>query len=257
MSQSDESFSPRAREPEKSSSTCLILGFVFGGVGAAVLLCGGCCVGLVFVGLNQIGSEIQTDLAGNEVIQEHIGNIQTFEMDKWKSIEHANEDVYVFRITGPNGSGTIEAECIADDEGTYHVQSGELKMDSGETFDLFPDGNPNLTDTVNDAIEGMFDSDTLDASSDEFARQVQIAVENNPVFMQRVGTVSEFTYDLDMSINEPGADTYVFHVKGSNGSGTLRAECITVDADTENVPSAELILDSGEHVQLYPEKPLP
>lgn len=257
MSYSDESISPRAREPEKSSSTCLILGFVFGGVGAAVLLCGGCCVGLVFVGLNQIGNEIQADLAGNEVIQQHIGNIQTFEMDKWESIQHASEDVYIFRVTGPNGSGTIAAECLADDEGTYHVQSGELKLDSGETYDLFPNGNPNLTDAVGDTFDEMFGSEMLEASSDEFARQVLVAVENNAVFKERIGTVSEFTYDLDMSANEPGADTYVFHVKGSSGGGTLRAECITVDENTEDVPSAELILDSGERVQLYPEKPLP
>ena len=255
MSQSDESFSPRAREPEKSSSTCLILGMVFGGVGAAVLLCGGCCVGLVFVGLNQIGSEVQADLAGNEVLQEHIGNIQTFEMDKWQSIEHANEDVYIFHVTGPNGSGTLEAECIADDEGTYRVHSGELKLDSGETYDLFPNGSPAGLD-VSDLLDDM-DSSFMDVGNDEFARQVRTAVENNPVFIQRIGTVSEFTYDLDMSVNEPGADTYVFHVTGSNGSGTLRAECITIDADTEDVPSAELVLDSGERVQLYPEKPLP
>jgi hypothetical protein len=101
------------------------------------------------------------------------------------------------------------------------------------------------------------DDSFLDVGEAEFARQVQVAVENNPVFVQRIGTVTEFTYDLDMSMEEEGADTYVFHVQGTNGSGTLRAECITIDADTESVPSAELILDSGEHVQLYPEKPLP
>ena len=252
MSHSDESFSPRAREPEKSSSTCLVLGFVFGGVGAFVLLCGGCCVGLVFVGLNQIGTEVENNLAGNEVIIEHIGDVQTFEMDKWESIKHANEDIYVFHLTGTKGSGTIEAECLANDAGTYEVWSGELKLDSGETFDLFPDGSP--------AAAGMFDDvddSLLDVGEAEFARQVQVAVENNPVFLQRIGTVTEFTYDLDMSIEEEGANTYVFHVKGTNGSGLLRADCITVDADTEDVPSAELVLDSGERVQLYPDNPLP
>jgi hypothetical protein len=165
--------------------------------------------------------------------------------------------VYIFRVTGPKGSGTVEAECLADEAGTYEVWSGELRMDSGETFDLFPDGSPADIDA-----SGLFDSmdmdeEFLEVGQYEFARKVQTAVENNPVFVQRIGTVSEFTYDLDMSVNEPGADTYVFHVKGSDGSGVLRADCITVDENTEDVPSAELVLDSGERVQLYPEKPLP
>lgn len=253
MSYADESFSPRAREPEKSSSTCLILGLIFGGVGAFVLLCGGCCVGVVMFGLDQIGSEIERDLADNPVIQEHIGNFQTFEMDKWKSIQHSDEDIYVFRVSGPNGSGTIEAECLDNDEGIYEVWSGELRMDSGETYDLFPDGDRWQTEGIDDSdMGGLFDF-----GSDEFAQQVQTAVENNPVFVQHIGDVTEFTYDLDLSVEEEGADTFVFHVKGSRGNATLRAECITVDADTEDVPSGELVMESGERHQLYPENPLP
>jgi hypothetical protein len=101
------------------------------------------------------------------------------------------------------------------------------------------------------------DDSFLDVDEAEFERKVQTAVEDNPVFVQRIGTVTEFTYDLDLSLEEDGADTFVFHVKGTNGSGLLRADCITIDEDTEHVPSAELVLDSGERVQLYPDNPLP
>ncbi len=256
MSYADESFSPRAREPEKSSSTCLILGLIFGGVGAFVLLCGGCCVGVVFFGLDQIGGEIEQDLADNPVIQEHIGDIQTFEMNKWESIQHADEDVYVFRVSGPKGSGTVEAECLDNDAGIYEVWSGELRMDSGEVYDLFPDGDRWETEGFSSDDFDMGD-DIFDFGSEDFARQVQTAVEKNPVFIEHIGDVTGFTYDLDMSMEEAGADTYVFHVTGTGGSATLRAECITVDSDTEKVESGELVMDSGERYQLYPDNPLP
>ena len=91
---------------------------------------------------------------------------------------------------------------------------------------------------------------------DEFARQVQVEIEDNPVIVEHIGEISSFEHDLSMSIDEPGEDTFVFHVTGTKGSGTLRADCITIDADREDVPRAELILDSGESYQLFPDDPL-
>lgn len=256
MSFDDEAFSPRAREPEKSSSTCLVLGLVFGGVGSVVLLCGGCCVGAIFIFLNQVEQGARQDLAANPVVQEHIGEIQSFEMRRVDSL-NADGDYFVFDVVGAKGSGTIEAECLDDGEGTYEVWSGELRMNTGETYDLFPDGDRWETEGFSELMDDMDTDGFLDVDDAEFARQVQVAVQDNPIFQERIGEVTEFTYDLDLSIEEEGFDTYVFHVKGSNGSGMLRAECITVDADTEDVPSAELVMESGDRVQLYPDNPLP
>jgi hypothetical protein len=101
-----------------------------------------------------------------------------------------------------------------------------------------------------------FAEELADAGGDEFARQVRVEVEDNPVIVEHIGTISTFEHDFGMSLDEPGEDTYVFHLTGDKGSGKLRADCITVDAEHEDVPRAELIMDSGESYQLFPGNPL-
>lgn len=90
----------------------------------------------------------------------------------------------------------------------------------------------------------------------EITRQVQVEIEDNPVIVEHIGEISSFEHDMGMSLDEPGEDTFVFHISGDKGSGTLRADCITIDADHEDVPRGELIMDSGESYQLFPEDPL-
>ena len=93
--------SPQPRPPESSGNTCLILGLVFGGFGGFVLLCGGCCVFGVWFSFGEIERQTRTDLAGNTVIQEHIGAIQTFEIDFMASVNKSaagEEDTFVFDI---------------------------------------------------------------------------------------------------------------------------------------------------------------
>lgn len=100
-----------------------------------------------------------------------------------------------------------------------------------------------------------FTEELQQAGQDEFARQVRVEIENNPVIVEHIGSISSFEYDFDRSMDEPG-DTYVFYLSGDRGSGTLRADCITIDADHEDVPRGQLIMDSGETYQLFPNDPL-
>jgi hypothetical protein len=90
----------------------------------------------------------------------------------------------------------------------------------------------------------------------EISRQVQVEIEDNPVIVEHIGEINSFEHDMSMSLNEPGEDTFVFQITGNKGSGTLRADCITIDAEHEDVPRGELIMDSGERYQLFPDDPL-
>ena len=45
---------------------------------------------------------------------------------------------------------------------------------------------------------------------------------------------------------------FVFEISGPKGAGTLTAECITVDAEREDVVSGTLRLASGKEFNLFP-----
>ena len=48
------------------------------------------------------------------------------------------EDVFVYRLEGSKGRGVLTAETITIDEYTERVTWGILRLESGETYDLFP-----------------------------------------------------------------------------------------------------------------------
>jgi hypothetical protein len=225
----DEDFRPRSRKRKQSKKTWLIVGLVVGFIGSGFLVCGGACVGVVNWALDDTTRTVRDGLTDNPVIREHIGEVQSLKMEKWTSIMHDNEETYVFRIEGNLGTGTITADCWPDDDGNDQAYAGELVLDNGGTFDLFPD---------------------------LFTDQVRADIEEHPVVVERIGEIQEFIYDDERTMEEEGEDVYVFHLRGDKGGGLLRAACLTVSADAEDVVAGELIMDSGEKIQLFPEKPL-
>lgn len=258
MSIPHDVFAPQPRPPEKSN-TCLILGLIFGGFGTFVLLCGGCCFGTMFFAFGELERQTRASLTDNEVIREHIGEIKSFEIDWMASIQMSSageEDTFVFHVTGDKGKGTVVAIVLqAGDE--FYVESGTLTMENGDSFDLIE----GTETTENAEMAPDMPAETLaeaEASEqdDKFAAKVQAALSGNAVMTERIGEIQSFTYDIVQSTDERGENVFVFHVTGSKASGKLRAECITDANETEQVTSAELILDNGESVQLFPDKPL-
>jgi len=225
----DDDFRPRRRRPRKSNNAWLIVGIVGGVIGGGFLLCGGACLATVNFFLNDTTRSVQDGLTDNDVVREHIGEVHSFQMEKWDSLFNADEDDYIFRVEGSLGSGTLTAACWTDDDGIDHPYAGELVMDNGETFNLF---------------------------LDDFTEQVRADLAEHPVIVERIGEIEEFVYDEDRSVEEEGADVYVFQVRGNKGAGLLRAACIEMSADEQDVVAAELILDSSEQIQLFPDRPL-
>ncbi len=145
-----------------SDNTNTILVWVLAGIGAALLLC--CGIGLgVFVwvgrsvdtmvedvgtvieagideGLEEFDRQVQADIEDHPVIVEHIGAITELKHDFDLSTDEPG-DVWVFHISGDKGSGLLRANCVTIDEWTEQVDAGELTLDSGEVYELFPE-NP-------------------------------------------------------------------------------------------------------------------
>lgn len=84
-----------------------------------------------------------------------------------------------------------------------------------------------------------------------FEQQVADDIQNNPVIVRHIGDITTIDIDWSATGEEPGDDVFVFQLTGTKGDGLLTAECITVDADHEDVVSGSLRLPSGESVDLF------
>ena len=131
-----DQFSVQRRK--RTSMGCIIVVIV----GVFMVLVTLCCGGLGFLAyfyLEMTAGEVESDLRDNPVIAEHIGSIQSFEMDWGGSFVEEDEDTFVFRIRGSQASGIVTVLCDTDDAEIAEVVSGTLQVDSGETYDLFPE----------------------------------------------------------------------------------------------------------------------
>jgi len=255
MSIPHDVFAPQPRPPEKSN-TCLILGLVFGGFGGFVLVCGGCCLGTMFFAFGELERQTRAALADNELIQQHVGEINSFEIDWMASMQQQGQgrnDTFVFHLAGEKGKGTVVAVVLQTGD-EFYIESGTLTLENGDVFDLI-DGTA-AEDDDDMAPNQAAEPPVATEQDNKFAAKVQAALSGNAVLKEHIGEIQSFTYDIVQSTDERGENVFVFHVTGSKAGGRLRAECITAANDTEQVTSAELILDNGESVQLFPEKPL-
>lgn len=86
--------------------------------------------------------------------------------------------------------------------------------------------------------------------SQEFERQVAEAFERNPVIQDYIGSEIVVTYDEAQSMELPGPTEFCYDVSGPQGTGTVYADLVTVDADTEKIGYGVLKLSSGEAYDL-------
>lgn len=111
---------------------------LIGAVGTLVLVCCGGGALVLHLGMGEFAHQVQADLTDNPVIVEHIGEIESFTIKYGASFLEEGEDVFVFRIRGTKGAGTVTAECVSVSDDEEDVVSGTLELAGGETFDLFP-----------------------------------------------------------------------------------------------------------------------
>ena len=124
---------------KRTSMGCIIVIIVGLFIVLVTLCCGGLGL-LAYFGFGMMTDEVESDLRDNPVIAEQIGSIQSFEMHWGGSfVEEEDEDTYVFSIRGSKASGIVTVLCDTDSAEIAEVVSGTLQVDSGETYDLFPE----------------------------------------------------------------------------------------------------------------------
>ena len=87
-----------------------------------------------------------------------------------------------------------------------------------------------------------------------FSEQVQAELRDNPVVVEHLGKIEELGLDFQATLAASGEDDFVFEARGTKGDGTLRVTSITIDDETENIVAGTLQLESGEEINLFPER---
>ena len=128
-------FDPFAPPPRRSRKGCWIAVIALCVVG--VVCCGGLPI-LVGFGLNLVTVEVADLLRDNPKMQEHIGEIQTFEMDFSRSMLEEDEDTFHYRVKGTKGEGQIAVKHITNADGDEEILSAELRKSDGQTVQIVP-----------------------------------------------------------------------------------------------------------------------
>ncbi len=132
--QNDQGYaqSPTAK---KGGKGCL-LGCGIVGLLSVLVCCGGGALMTQF-GLGVLASEYEQQLAGNPVIEEHIGEIESLDVswtatfrEAQKAEEQGEESPFAFEIKGSKGSGTLLVRQDRAGDGT-EIGSATLVMPDG------------------------------------------------------------------------------------------------------------------------------
>ena len=126
---------PPPTPPPKNPRRRLV--WVLVGVGAlvAALSCAG-VVGLGFWGFNVIEVEIRNHVRDDPVVVQHIGEIESFEVNLTESAAVKDDDTFVYHVKGSKGSGVLTVRHVTDDNGDEVIQSAELRLPDGRVVKL-------------------------------------------------------------------------------------------------------------------------
>lgn len=114
---------------------CAVAGSVVAGIVVAAV------AAFIWWGIGLLETQIGADLRTNPVIQEHLGEVQSCDLN-WVASGELPEDVYSLTISGSKGNGVVECKTETVSPEEERVLEGTLTMSDGKTFDLFPDGAP-------------------------------------------------------------------------------------------------------------------
>jgi hypothetical protein len=132
-------YEPQPRPKAKSSRTwtCLIVALGGGFLLVAIVCCGGGGL-LGWFGMSIVSAEIEAQLRDNPTLKEHIGEIESFQLNFVKSAAENNQNSLIFEVKGTKGSGEITVMAATDPNGKEIIQSAELRLADGQKVQLAP-----------------------------------------------------------------------------------------------------------------------
>jgi hypothetical protein len=124
-------------QPPRARSGCWLLGLLFVGGLFLMACCGGIGL-LVNFGGKMITAEIEDQLASNPRLREHLGDIESFEMDWTRSLADEDDDTFVYTVEGTKGSGRVTVKHVTNDLGEEEIVKARLRLPDGSNVELVP-----------------------------------------------------------------------------------------------------------------------
>ena len=136
----NQSFGPyeSATQPSRRSSGGCVIWAILLGAGLMLLLCCGGGALIMRFGMQIITTQVEDQLADNPILREHVGEIESFELDWTRSFADEDDDTFIYQVRGSKGEGRVTVKHITDDDGNEEILEAELRLSSGEVVDLMP-----------------------------------------------------------------------------------------------------------------------
>jgi hypothetical protein len=109
------------------------------GIGGVLFLCcGGGVVSLAIFGMNVVAAEVADQVRDNPKFREHIGELESLDVDWVATSAKNDEETYVYRAKGDKGSGVLTAKQTEDDDWNEVILEATLRLPDGRQVQIVP-----------------------------------------------------------------------------------------------------------------------
>ena len=118
--------------------------WVLGGCGGALMLltlvmCGG-GIAVAMFGLNLVEEELKVQLSEHPQVQQHLGELEEFNMNLTKSGAIDDGDTFIYDATGSKGSAEFTIVSSTSFDGPEEIESASMRLPDGKVIELNLDG---------------------------------------------------------------------------------------------------------------------
>ena len=128
---SDEAWGGAAPKSAPSSRKKLWIGLGIGAAALGCLTCVGGGIALMVLGFQVMSEQIEDELRPLPALQAEIGEVQEVETEWLLSADEAEDDTFVYRVTGSKGSVLVRLRSRSEGD-EERILWAEMELPSGE-----------------------------------------------------------------------------------------------------------------------------
>jgi hypothetical protein len=102
------------------------------------LCCGGGVVGVAIFGMNIVAAEVADEVRDNPKFREHIGELQSLDVDFVATSAKNDEEITVFNARGDKNSGVLTVRQETDEDWNNVLVEASLRLKDGTTVQIVP-----------------------------------------------------------------------------------------------------------------------